>query len=166
MGLGGSMNKPECSQVQKLSITDNLSEAECEILTSVSEYRLLKDGDVLLKEGETDHTLYGIVAGRLEAVKDTGMGDHITLQMFKAGDIVGELGFVDGTAHSASLLSIGDSAVITLERSALEGLINEHPQVVYGVMRGIVRATHAIVRRMNLQYVEMCNYISKQHGRY
>jgi CRP/FNR family transcriptional regulator, cyclic AMP receptor protein len=160
------MNKPDCSQVQKLSITDNLSEAECQILTNISQYRSLRDGDVLLGEGEIDNTLYGIVSGRLEAVKDTGMGDHVTLQMYKAGDIVGELGFIDGTPHSASLLSIGDSEVITLERSALEELLQEHPAVVYGVMRGIIRTTHAIVRRMNLQYVEMCNYISKQHGRY
>jgi CRP-like cAMP-binding protein len=86
--------------------------------------------------------------------------------MFRAGDIVGELGFVDGTTHSASLLSIGQAEVVTLERSTLESLLDTQPGVVYGVMRGIVRTTHGIVRRMNLQYVEMCNYISKQHGRY
>ena len=28
------------------------------------------------------------------------------------------------------------------------------------------RDWHGILRRMNLQYVEMTNYITKQHGRY
>jgi len=33
-------------------------------------------------------------------------------------------------------------------------------------MRAIVRRVHAIVLRMNLEYVELTNYITKQHGRY
>ena len=34
------------------------------------------------------------------------------------------------------------------------------------VMRAIIRAAHRILGRMNAQFVEMSNYISKQHGRY
>ena len=30
----------------------------------------------------------------------------------------------------------------------------------------LVRTVHAILLRMNLQYVELTNYITKQHGRY
>ena len=33
-------------------------------------------------------------------------------------------------------------------------------------MRAIVRSVHAILTRMNLEYVELTNYITKQHGRY
>jgi CRP/FNR family transcriptional regulator, cyclic AMP receptor protein len=33
-------------------------------------------------------------------------------------------------------------------------------------MRAIVRTVHSILLRMNLQYVELTNYITKQHGRY
>jgi hypothetical protein len=34
------------------------------------------------------------------------------------------------------------------------------------MMQTIVQAVHQILRRMNAQYVEMSNYITKQHGRY
>jgi len=37
---------------------------------------------------------------------------------------------------------------------------------MYAVMRTILRTVHSILRRMNLQYVELSNYITKQHGRY
>ena len=33
-------------------------------------------------------------------------------------------------------------------------------------MRAIMRTVHGILRRMNTQYVELTNYIAKQHGRY
>ena len=47
---------------------------------------------------------------------------------------------------------------------------SRYPEVyallVYRVMRAIMREVHGILRRMNVQYVELTNYITKQHGRY
>jgi hypothetical protein len=33
-------------------------------------------------------------------------------------------------------------------------------------MRGTIRTVHRILREINLQYVELNNYITKTHGRY
>ncbi|NJN48029.1 MAG: cyclic nucleotide-binding domain-containing protein, partial [Candidatus Competibacteraceae bacterium] len=82
------------------------------------------------------------------------------------GDMAGELGFIDGLEHSAALRALGDCEVLSLEREKFESLLHTDPELVYKVMRTIVRAVHSIVRRMNAQYVEMTNYIFKQHGRY
>jgi len=160
------MSSNDLSKIRALSITSDLTDEELDTLCDVMQHRVLKDGDILLTEGDTDHVLFGIASGRLEAVKDTGMGDHITLQVFKPGDIVGELGFLDGNCHCASIISVGQSEVLSLERDVLEGMLDEHPKLVYSLMRGIIRSVHAILTRMNLQYAEMNNYISKQHGRY
>jgi len=48
----------------------------------------------------------------------------------------------------------------------MESILADKPEVVYGVMRGVVRTVHRILRDMNLQYVELNNYITKTHGRY
>jgi len=160
------MSTSNLSLIRRLSISNDLTDDECLTLCGVMENRKLDDGEFLFQEGEVDNTLYGIARGRLEAVADTGGGEHISLQIFKEGDVVGELGFLDGTGHSAGVISIGESEVLTLKRDDLEALLGKEPKLVYGVMRGIVRTVHAILRRMNLQYTEMNNYISKQHGRY
>jgi CRP-like cAMP-binding protein len=76
------------------------------------------------------------------------------------------MGFVDGTEHSASLRAVGKTAVVSLRRQDLEAVLTSKPEVVYGVMRGVVRTVHRILREMNLQYVELNNYITKTHGRY
>jgi CRP-like cAMP-binding protein len=86
--------------------------------------------------------------------------------VLKTGDLAGELGFIDGQPHSASLRSIGPTEIFILERSQFESLLESHPKVIYAVMRTILRTVHAILRRMNLQYIELSNYITKQHGRY
>ena len=104
--------------------------------------------------------------GRLEVIKPTGGGDTITLQLLHAGDMAGILGFVDGVPHSAAIRSLDQCELIALDRKDLEMLIAKDPQLVYQVMRAVVRTAHRILGRMNAQFVEMTNYITRQHGRY
>jgi CRP-like cAMP-binding protein len=80
--------------------------------------------------------------------------------------MAGAMGFIDGTVHSATLRALCDTEVYTLERSAFESLLESHPALVYKVMRSIIRSVHSTLMRMNRQFVEMNNYIMKEHGRY
>ena len=80
--------------------------------------------------------------------------------------MIGQLGFIDGVEHSAGVRALNNCEVFTLHRNDLEALLLEDPDLVYKVMRAIVRTVHTILRRMNIQYVEMSNYITKDHGRY
>jgi CRP/FNR family cyclic AMP-dependent transcriptional regulator len=143
-----------------------LTDEQCEVLGSAVTSRTLRDGETLIREGHVDNSLHVVAKGMLAVVKDTGGGDVVTLHILKAGDLAGELGFMDGTEHTASLRAMGDAEIFSLERETFESLLPEHPLLVYRVMRAVIRQVHAIVRRMNAQYVELTNYITKQHGRY
>lgn len=151
--------------VRGSSIASELSEEECAILARVVTRRTLKNDEILIEEDQVDHCLYVIVSGALEVCRHSG-GDWISLHVLKTGDLAGELGFIDGQPHSASLRSIGPTEVFILERSQFESLLESHPKVIYAVMRTILRTVHAILRRMNLHFIELSNYITKQHGRY
>ncbi len=144
----------------------NLSLEDCAELAKVAVVRDLKDGEPLIHEGEVDNALHVVIEGTLAVTKHTGGGEWITLHILKAGDMAGELGFLDGMEHTATLRSVCDSRVFSLERESLESLLEAHPRLVYEVMRNVVREVHSIVGRMNTQYVELTNYITKQHGRY
>lgn len=143
-----------------------LSHSQAERLAGVVSARGLDAGVFLLEEGERDDALHVVTLGTLEVVRSTGGADWITLQLLREGDMAGELGFIDGIEHSASIRALTNSEVFSLARGDLEALLHEDPELVYKVMRGIIRTVHGILRRMNLQYVEMSNYITKQHGRY
>lgn len=143
-----------------------LSEAQIDVLAKLITVMSLDDGEFLLEEGHADDMLYVVASGRLEACKNVGGGEYVTLQVLHTGDMAGELGFIDGRKHSASLRAIGECSVFGLRRSDLEGLLQTDGELVYKVMRAIIRTVHRILRQMNIQYAEMQNYIAKQHGRY
>lgn len=151
---------------RKSPLTTELTDEQCRVLLQYLTTRMLNDDEILIKEGEVDNRLHGIYEGALAVSRSTGGGDWTIIHVLKSGDIAGELGFLDGQEHSATLRAVGKTKVFSLERDKFEELVPNHPEIVYRVMRSIVREIHAIVRRMNIQYVELQNYISKQHGRY
>jgi CRP/FNR family cyclic AMP-dependent transcriptional regulator len=143
-----------------------LNEDHSAILSKLVDIRSLKDGEILIREGAADSVLFVVVSGSVAVTRGTGAADWIVLHVLKPRDLAGELGFLDGMEHSATLRAIGPAEVYTLRRERLEELLETHPRIVYLVMRAVVREVHAILRRMNVQYVELTNYITKQHGRY
>ena len=145
---------------------EELSEQQCALLAEVITVCGLRESEFLLEEGHKDESIHVIVKGRLEVVKHAGGGSWITLHLLKEGEMAGELSFIDGLEHSAALRAVGNCEVFSLERKSFESLLSKDPDLIYKVMRAIIRTVHGILRRMNIQYVEMTNYITKQHGRY
>jgi len=156
----------DAATIQRSPLGRDLSIEQCGRLAECCSARGLEKGMFLIEEGHKDDCIHVVTCGELEVVKQTGGGDWITLQVLRTGDMAGELGFIDGIEHSAAIRAMGNTEVFTLSRADLEKLLDEDPALVYQVMRAIIRTVHGILRRMNLQFVEMANYISKQHGRY
>ncbi len=143
-----------------------LTEDQCMTLAGIVEIRELKDGEVLLTEGHMDNSVHVVVTGQLAVIKASDGSGHETLHVLKSGEMAGAMGFIDGLEHSATLSSVGDTEIFSLSRDKFESLLKTDPLLVYRVMRSIIRGIHTIVRRMNNQYVQMTNYITKQRGRY
>lgn len=147
-------------------LTAGLTDAQVEKLAGISFCRRMGDNERLFREGETSEELCVITSGKMAVTREVGGGQDITLHVLQAGDLAGEMGFVGGRPHSASLRAIGQPTVCTFTRAEFEALIEEDPWLVYQVMKNIVQVGHDILHRMNAQFVEMSNYITHQHGRY
>ena len=143
-----------------------LSDGQCATLAAIIKVAGLREGDYLLQEGQFDDSIHVVVSGKLEVVKSDQGGEQVTLAVLHPGDMAGELGFVDGAPHSAGLRALGECEVFNIHRAEFEALIPKDPDLVYKVMRAVMRTVHRILRRMNFQYTQLTDYISHQHGRY
>ena len=152
--------------LKSTKLAQELTDQEAAVLAGLVTLHHLEAAEVLVKEGPSDNHLYVILEGDLAVIKNAGTDAAETLFTLGAGDLVGELSFIDGTARYASLVAVDNAKVLGLEREKLESLLTSHPQIVYRVMRAILRTVHQIQRRLSIQSVELTNYIYKQHGRY
>ncbi len=152
--------------VMNSSLGSELSTDEATILGNIMTMRDLSDGEFLIEEGDSDDALHVVLDGKLEVVKHTGAGEEASLGILREGDLAGELSFIDRHVHTVGLRALCDSSVLSLARTQFELIVQENPQLVYKVMRAVARSAHKIVHRMNTEFIELSNYIFKQHGRY
>jgi CRP-like cAMP-binding protein len=144
----------------------DLSDDERIALAGVMTERTLADGEVLVQEGRRDDHLYLVAAGRLAVERSAELGGRTTVAMLSAGDLAGELGFIDGSERHSSIVAVGPARVLGLTRQALEAQLDTAPRLVWHVLCAIIRRVHQTQRRLSMQALELSNYVFKQHGRY
>ena len=153
-------------QILDSHLGSELSDAEAMKLADLMQIRELKGGDYLISEGEADDALYVMVEGNLEVVKRTAADGTASIAIVREGHLAGELSFIDGHPHTVGLRALCNSIVLSMERKDFENIIDDDPQLVYKVMRAVARSAHRIMHQMNHEFIELSNYIFKQHGRY
>ena len=150
------------------TITEELNDAEVEIIAGLFEVQDYKAGQAIIRPGvDQPDNLYILAHGEIQVKIQSSEGEA-SIHVLKPGDLAGIITFAGGTsAHiSATLTAVGDTKLLSMTRVKFETLINSHPMIMYKVMRGVVRDVHGIVRRMNAQSAELSNYIYRIHGRY
>ncbi len=155
--------------LRKSTLAEELRDAEIAALVNIITVHEYKKGEYLIQPGDSKlmNALLILATGKVEATATVG-NEKATLHLLQPGNLASIISFVGGTAAqiSATVIAKTNCKVLLLERSRLESFLSTNPAIVYYVMRDIVRHVHGIVRRMNMQSVEMSNYIFQQGGRY
>lgn len=145
-------------------LTRGLSDDQVQALAGIALCRRLADQEVLIAEGNIENSLHIIAEGAIAVTRDMGKGEFTTIHVLRTGDLAGEMGFISGQPHTATLRSLGRTQVCSLEREAFETLIDKDPWLVYRVMCNIIQVSQDILRRMNAQYVELTKYVHRTHA--
>lgn len=158
--------KDTTKQILQSALGTELSREEADALSNLMTQRELADGEFLINDGTADDSLHVLIEGKLEVLKRYGDDEFASLAILREGDMAGELSFIDGELHTVGLRALCISQVLSLKRDDFETVVDENPLLVYKVMRAVARSAHRIVHRMNFEFIELSNYIFKQHGRY
>ncbi|MDP1654391.1 MAG: cyclic nucleotide-binding domain-containing protein [Rhodocyclaceae bacterium] len=143
---------PECDPTPRLirnsELGKYLGDGDCLALTTVMEVRQLEDGEVLVKEGDEDSTLFILIKGSV-AVCNTVNGKEVTVNTMKPGDCAGIRSFVERTPRLVTLRAKGPATVYTIRPDDFELLLQTHPRQVYHFMRGLFRMLNINMERMH-----------------
>ncbi|AHF00935.1 Crp/Fnr family transcription regulator [Thiomicrospira aerophila AL3] len=140
-----------------------LSASELDLLIDLTEPAHYSQNEVVFDADSKDDTLYILLMGKLEVVKNAGLKSEMVLSTLKPGALAGELSFIDGDPHTLTLRAQKQAQVLKLKRQAFEPLIDSHPRLVFNLMRGILRASHQLQRDMNAQFMEMSRFVTNQY---
>lgn len=99
------------------------------VASRVTERVRLLAGEVLFFKGEAGHTMYVVLAGRIEVVVLGKLLDRIG-----RGGIIGEMALIDGSDRCAAALVQEDSELVALDRAHFLELIAEEPRLALAVI--------------------------------
>jgi len=151
--------------ISRSQLGAELDPAESAALAAKMAVQPMREGEVVVREGEGRRTLFVLAEGRLSVCKGDGPHESCLYQL-RVGECAGRRAFLDGSERKAMLRADTDGILLTLEPDDFESLIDSHPWLVYKVMRALFRVTHSNLVRMNLESAELRNYLMKTGGRY
>ena len=114
--------------------------------------RTFPAGSQLMRQGEPGDTLH-IVAQGLVVVERShpALTDVVVLAELGPGEVVGEMGVLDGDPRSATVTAVEETETLELSADAVAEIITRHPEVSAVLLRTLscrLRSTDELVAQM------------------
>jgi len=123
----------------------------------------LQPNEILFEPNTIDGNLYLLIEGKLDILKVLGPKTEICLNTIKSGAMIGELSFIDGHEHTMRLKSRKTSKILQISREDFENLLEQHPRVVFNVLRSILRFSHKLQRKMVTENLELQRMVKNEY---
>jgi CRP-like cAMP-binding protein len=86
-------------------------------LARLCQARRLPAGQTLFVKGDPGDALYGVRRGQIRIEVGTSGGEHLTIEVFGAGDLFGEIAVLDGRPRTADAIAQEDAELFVLPRA-------------------------------------------------
>jgi CRP/FNR family transcriptional regulator, cyclic AMP receptor protein len=113
-------------------------------------------GATVFREGDASHTSYMllVLSGEVSVeTADPRGGGQVAISVLGPGNMIGEMGLLDGSPRSATCLASTAVQAGGLSRKALERLIEDNPRVGAKLMVGLSKRLADRLRAMSEQLV-------------
>jgi CRP/FNR family cyclic AMP-dependent transcriptional regulator len=110
-----------------------------ELLVSRGTRTTLRSGTTLFREGDRAAVVCGVVRGCVRIEVSTSTGGRLVLGMKEAGDLVGELGALDGRPRSATAVALHDVELVQMSIDNFLMALEEQPGLAVELLRRISR---------------------------
>jgi len=119
--------------------------------------RVFDAGATVCQRGDAADEVYLVQSGQLRISVGSMEGREVAFRVVGPGEMVGELGVLDGGHRSADLTTLRSTVLLALSRSALQNLMASRPKMAANVIRFLcrrLRETSEQLETLALQRVE------------
>ena len=86
-------------------------------------------GEHLCHEGEAPNQIWFVMEGHVKLTKIAASGRETVIEIRGPGDVIGEMGVIDGEPRSATATTLDDSLVLVLTADRFRTILRERPGV-------------------------------------
>ena len=125
-----------------------LADEDLDEIAGYFECRQVPSGENLWSEGDNCSFVAFVIAGRLEAKKQTEFeGKEMVLGVYSRGAIVGELCILDGSPRAETLRALERVDLVLLTKMSFERLLTERPVLGSKLLKGMMLTVSVRLRK-------------------
>jgi CRP/FNR family transcriptional regulator len=170
MAGGGIALSPTC--IGTLWIFQNLENEELEALGREALRRKTTAGQKLFLQGDPADEMFLIKGGRVKLSKVLEDGSELTLDIRKAGDIVGENMFSEEGQYPVSAYCLEDTLTCGFSRSQFERIVLQYPKVGLQIIKNLserinwltMRVGSLAVTNIEDRLYRVLTSVAREHG--
>ena len=136
----------ESFEVRDMPVFAGMAEETYAALESMLEPRAIKAGKKVFKAGGPGDEMFLVRHGLVKVTLPLGKKEHYHLATAGPGEIVGAMGFLDGTDHAADAHALNDVEVYVLSRQNFDVLAAEHGSAALAIVASQARGLSSRLR--------------------
>jgi CRP-like cAMP-binding protein/ABC-type transporter Mla MlaB component len=145
-GIGLSDEVP----LDRLTVLAGLTPAERALVGRTLVRRVYQRGDIVIKEGDTDRSLFMISKGTASVkVKLADQDREKRLASFSPGAVFGEVALLDEEPRSATVTADEELVCYVLDDAHFRALTDEHPSIAIRLLTNLSRELSRRLRKAN-----------------
>ena len=125
-----------------------LQENQLSVLTNVVSRRSFPRNTTIIADGDETDSLYVVISGRLKVMMSDDEGREVILSMLGPSEYFGEMGLIDDSTRSASVISLEPCELLVLSKRDFRKCLLENFEMAMTVMRGLVKRLREADRKI------------------
>lgn len=125
--------------LRNVPLFSGLDEVELERLSHVAARRRAARGEQVVRAGESADALLVLLTGRAKVTNFDEEGREIILAWLGPGEFFGEMGLIDGSPRSASVVAVENCELLAIGKNEFQRCMQDNFQVALKLMQILVR---------------------------
>ena len=125
--------------LRNVPLFSGLDESELQRLSQVAVRRRAGRNEQVVRAGEDAESLIVLLTGRAKVTNFDEEGREIILAWLGPGEFFGEMGLIDGSPRSASVVAVEPCELLTIGKTEFQRCMQENFQVAQKLMQILVR---------------------------
>ena len=134
--------------LRNLPLFSGLTEVELEKIAKVAERKRVERGASIVRAGDSTDSLYILLTGRAKVTNTDEEGKEIILAWLESGEFFGEMGLIDGSPRSASVVAVEPCELLSLSKVEFQRCMRDNFQVAQKLMQILVRRLREADRKI------------------
>jgi CRP/FNR family cyclic AMP-dependent transcriptional regulator len=134
--------------LKSVPLFSSFPDDQLRMLATVVARRSAPRSSVIMAAGDAIDSLYIVISGRLKVMMGDADGKEVILSLIGPGEFFGEMGLIDESPRSASVVTIEPCELLQVSKRDFRKCLQENFEMSMAVMKGLVRRLREADRKI------------------